>query len=64
MISNKELIYFHPFCNDGSISRLVKEYETHDKLVVGFDFDNTIFDVHNNGGNYSCVIKLFRNAKS
>lgn len=63
MISDKELIYFHPFCNDGSISRLVKEYETHGKLVVGFDFDNTIFDAHNNGGNHSSIIKLLQECK-
>lgn len=53
----------HPFFNTGAIERLIKEYETHDKLVVGFDFDNTIFDIHNNGGNYSDVINLLRECK-
>ena len=60
---NTELICFHPFCDDGCITRLVKEYETHGKLVVGFYFDNTIFDVHNNGGNYSMVIGLLKKCK-
>lgn len=53
----------HPFFNTGSVERLKKEYETHGKLVVGFDFDNTIFDVHNNGGNYSEVITLLQQCK-
>ena len=30
---------------------------------MGFDFDNTIFDIHNNGGNYSDVINLLRECK-
>lgn len=53
----------HPFFNAGAIERLIEEYETHSKLVVGFDFDNTIFDVHNNGCNYSDVIKLLKDCK-
>lgn len=53
----------HPFNTEACIDRLKKEYETHGKLVVGFDFDNTIFDVHNNGGNYSEVIKLLQECK-
>lgn len=53
----------HPFFNAGATERLIKEYETHGKLVVGFDFDNTIFDVHNNGCNYSDVINLLRECK-
>lgn len=53
----------HPFNSTGCLTRLVKEYETHGKLVVGFDFDNTIFDVHNNGGNYSEIILLLQQCK-
>lgn len=53
----------HPFFNTGATERLIKEYETHGKLVVGFDFDNTIFDIHNNGCNYSDVINLLRECK-
>lgn len=30
------------------------------KLIVAFDFDNTIFDYHNTGGDYSCVIELLK----
>lgn len=53
----------HPFFNAGAIERLIKEYKTHGKLVVGFDFDNTVFDVHNNGCNYSDIINLLRECK-
>lgn len=53
----------HPFFHTGAVERLKKEYETHGKLVVGFDFDNTIFDVHNNGGNYSEIITLLQQCK-
>lgn len=53
----------HPFFTNGAVERLIKEYETHNKLVVGFDFDNTIFDIHNNGGNYSDVISLLQECK-
>lgn len=54
----------HPFFNKGAVERLIKEYETHGKLVVGFDFDNTIFDVHNNGCNYSNIINILKECKA
>lgn len=54
----------HPFIDEERcFSRLKDEYDRHKKLVVGFDFDNTIFDVHNNGGNYSDVISLLQRCK-
>lgn len=54
----------HPFRDSGCIDRLKHEYNTHGNLVVGFDFDNTIFDIHNNGGDYSEVIKLLQECKT
>lgn len=54
---------FHPFDTANCKKRLVEEYETHCNLVVGFDFDNTVFDYHNNGGNYSAVIDLLKRCK-
>lgn len=54
---------FHPFFDHGAIARLKEDYDTHGKLVMGFDFDNTIFDVHNKGGNYSDVINLLQQCK-
>lgn len=53
----------HPFTYQRSLTRLIDEYNKHQKLVIGFDFDNTIFDVHSAGGDYSCVINLLREAK-
>ena len=36
----------HPFATTGAIARLKEELDTYGKLVIGFDFDNTIFDFH------------------
>ena len=52
--------FSHPFKNDLATNRLLEEYEKYGKLYVAFDFDNTIFDYHNNGGNYSEVISLLQ----
>ena len=41
MISNN---LFHPFATTGATDRLKEEFDTYGKLVIGFDFDNTIFD--------------------
>lgn len=59
----KGITLYHPYCYSGSFSRLCKELDTHKKLVIGFDFDNTIFDVHNRGGDYSQVIKVLQECK-
>nr|DAT77804.1 MAG TPA: nucleotidase 5'-nucleotidase [Caudoviricetes sp.] len=53
----------HPFCDYNCIRRLEKELNTHGSLVIGFDFDNTIFDVHNNGGNYKDIIDALKDCK-
>lgn len=46
-----------------AVLRLLSEYLTHGKLVVGFDFDNTIFDVHNKGIDCSEIISLLQKCK-
>lgn len=48
----------HPFNYEACCKRLLSEYYKYGKLIVAFDFDNTIFDYHENGGDYSCVIDL------
>lgn len=53
----------HPFFHQGAVERLKRDYDNHGKLVVGFDFDNTIFDTHNKGGNYSDIISLLQKCK-
>ena len=53
----------HPFATTGATARLKEEFDTYGKLVIGFDFDNTIFDFHNNGGHYSDIIKILQECK-
>ena len=53
----------HPFNNEGATKRLLEEYKKYKTLIVGFDFDNTVFDYHENGGDYSEVIELLKECK-
>lgn len=53
----------HPFNDRGAVLRLMTELSKHKKLVVGFDFDNTIFDCYANGGDYSSIIRLLQDCK-
>jgi len=48
----------HPYNEDKCIERLMKEYHKHNNLIVAFDFDNTVFDYHNDGGDYSDIIDI------
>lgn len=53
----------HPYDNVNCCERLKNELDKHGKLVIGFDFDNTIFDVHNRGGSYNEVINILKECK-
>lgn len=53
----------HPFNDKGAAERLLQEYRKYKTLIVGFDFDNTIFDYHQNGGDYSEVVELLRECR-
>lgn len=44
--------------------RLRKDYLEHGSLFVAFDYDNTVFDYHNQGINYDKIIALLRECKS
>jgi hypothetical protein len=35
-------------------------YEKHQKLIVAFDFDNTVFDYHKQGIDYSPIVNLLK----
>lgn len=37
--------------NGECFTRLVKEWLEHDKLIIAFDFDNTVYDFHKTGMN-------------
>lgn len=50
--------FIHPFSTEACADRLVNDYKKHGRIVIGYDFDNTIFDTHNSGGNFSQVIDL------
>ena len=53
--------YKHPYANvDACAQRLFNNYKEHGKLIIAFDFDNTIFDYHNTGGDFSEVISLLQ----
>ena len=53
----------HPFNDWSCITRLKEEYDKYKSLVIGFDFDNTVFDYYNKGGNYCRIINLLKECK-
>ncbi len=51
----------HPYLDDTiCVIRLLKEYRTHGSLVIAYDFDNTVFDYHKKGHDYSEVIDIIK----
>lgn len=42
------------------VDRLLKEYTVHGKLIVAFDFDDTVFDFHKQGRTYDVVISILK----
>ena len=47
-----------------SLQRLLTEYETHGRLAIGYDFDDTVHDFHKRGSTHEKVINLLRDLKS
>lgn len=47
-----------------SYLRLHKEYEKYGSLVIGVDFDGTLYDYHKTGQTYDNVIQLVKDLKS
>lgn len=43
-----------------AIDRLKREYEQHKNLIIGYDFDSTIYDYHKQGIDFEPVITLLR----
>ena len=52
-----------PFNKERCKERLLREYKTHGNLIIAFDFDNTVFDYHGVGDDYSDVIGLLRSCQ-
>jgi len=48
---------------ENTFNRLLKEYKEHKSLVVAYDFDNTVYDFHQEGHEYKDVIGLLRQLK-
>ena len=44
--------------------RLKQDYAVHKSLFVAYDYDNTVFDYHNQGINYDKIIDVLRTCKS
>ena len=40
--------------------RLIEEYKKYKKLIIAYDFDNTVYDFHSNGYKFDKVIDLIR----
>lgn len=57
--SNENLKLEDPFIDvNYSTTRLMSDYKKHKSLVVGFDFDNTIYDFHRKGHSFPRVEQL------
>ena len=46
------------------VNRLIAEYRKHNSLIVAYDFDNTVYDYHNEGHKYDELVELLRRLKS
>jgi tRNA nucleotidyltransferase/poly(A) polymerase len=49
----------HKHCVD----RLTKEWLEYGKIIIAYDFDDTVYDYHNKGRKYDDVINLLRECK-
>ncbi|ADO59890.1 hypothetical protein [Paenibacillus polymyxa] len=45
------------------INRLIREWKQYGRLVIAYDFDNTVFDYHGEGHSYENIVKLLRDCK-
>ena len=50
--------------SDNCTKRLIEEYKKYKKLIVAYDFDNTVYDFHSKGYNFNKVIDLIRECYS
>lgn len=46
--------------NDNCTQRLIDEYKKYSKLIIAYDFDNTVYDFHSKGYRFDKVIDLIR----
>lgn len=48
---------------DTALQRLIREYKTHGKIIVAYDFDGTVYDFHNDGYEFPRVVKAIQSVK-
>lgn len=48
---------------DNVTNRLIKEWKDYGKLIIAYDYDNTVFDYHSEGHSYDDVIQLLKDCK-
>lgn len=54
----------HHFMDHNNVgTRLLKEWIEHKELIIAVDFDNTVFDYHRQGHDYSEIAEILRRAK-
>jgi hypothetical protein len=52
------------FKTDKAVARLFNEWKKHPRLLIACDFDDTIFDFHNQGNDHSGVIDILKKCKN
>lgn len=50
--------------DENCIERLVNEWKAFGKIIIDYDFDNTVFDYHNKGLMFDVVSDLLRQAQA
>lgn len=54
----------HPYTDhDTCVKRLVEWHARNGRIIIAFDFDNTVYDFHSRGHDYSDVVSLLREAR-
>lgn len=51
------------FSSRNQADRLFNEWRAHKKIVIAYDFDNTVYDYHQEGHDYSDVITLLQQCR-
>lgn len=49
--------------NENAVNRLVDEWRKHKKIIIAYDFDDTVYDFHKKGFTYNNVIELLQRCK-
>lgn len=50
--------------NDLCVERLVDNWKQHGRIIIAFDFDNTVYDYYEKNYTYTKVIDLLKECKN